>query len=233
MTSHKPALLLLHGALGCKDQFDPLIKLLNKDFEILTLNFSGHSDNPNVPERFTLPLFTQDVLDFLKQGLHATVDIFGYSMGGYVALNLAKEHPTRVGKIMTLATKFNWTPESAVQEGKMLDARKIEEKVPAFAQILKTRHTAMGWQSVLAKTAGMMKDLGNGQRLEARDLNAVQSPVMVLRGTRDRMVTEEESVYTANTLAKGQFKPLPDAEHPLEKIDPISLSALITDYFKA
>lgn len=232
MTPHKPALLLLHGALGCKDQFDPLIKLLNKDFEILTLNFSGHGDNPNVPERFTLPLFTQDILDFLTQCPHTTVDIFGYSMGGYVALNLAKKHPARVGKIMTLATKFNWTPKSAAQEGKMLDPRKIEEKVPAFAQILKTRHTGMGWQSVLEKTAGMMKDLGNGQRLEAGGLNSIQSPVMILRGTRDRMVTEEESVHAANTLAKGQFRPLPDAEHPLEKINPISLSALITDYFK-
>lgn len=232
MNSHKPGLLLLHGALGSKNQFGPLVKLLKTDFETYAINFSGHGNHPHIPDRFTLSLFTQDILDFLDQGAHKAIHIFGYSMGGYVALNLAKGHGGRIGKVMTLATKFDWDPESAAREQKMLDADKIEEKVPAFAQILKDRHTSMGWKPVLEKTAGMMQGLGNGHALDAGDLNSIHTPVMVLLGTKDRMVTKDESIRAAGALAQGQFKPLADAEHPLEKINPSELSALMIDYFK-
>ena len=223
---------MLHGALGSKDQFDPLVKLLKTDFETLTLNFSGHGNHPHIPDRFTLSLFTQDIIDFLEQNSHKTVHIFGYSMGGYVALNLAKNYADRIGKIMTLATKFNWTPESAAREEKMLNADKIEEKVPAFAHMLKTRHTSMGWKSVLEKTAGMMQDLGNGNGLKAKDLASIQTPVMILLGTKDQMVTAEESIAAADALAQGHFEPLADAEHPLEKITPRQLADILIDYFK-
>ena len=129
-------------------------------------------------------------------------------------------------------TKFDWTPKSAAREEKMLNADKIEEKVPAFAHMLKTRHTSMGWKSVLEKTAGMMQDLGNGNGLKAKDLAAIQTPVMILLGTKDQMVTAEESIAAADALAQGHFEPLADAEHPLEKITPRQLADILIDYFK-
>ena len=69
-----------------------------------------------------------------------TIDIFGYSMGGYVALWLARFYPDRVGKIFTLGTKLKWNDEEAEKEIKMLNPEKVELKVPAFAQQLAERH---------------------------------------------------------------------------------------------
>ena len=43
-------------------------------------------------------------------------DIFGYSMGGYVALHAARRHPERIGSIMTLGTKFAWDTPTAEKE---------------------------------------------------------------------------------------------------------------------
>ena len=45
-----------------------------------------------------------------------------------------------IQKVFTLATKFEWTPDIAQKEIKMLDAAKIAEKIPAFAQLLEKRH---------------------------------------------------------------------------------------------
>ena len=45
----------------------------------------------------------------------------GHSMGGYVALKLALKRPELVDRIITLGTKFNWTPEVAAKEVKMLN----------------------------------------------------------------------------------------------------------------
>jgi|TARA_R110000782_G_scaffold1119_1_gene4043 pimeloyl-ACP methyl ester carboxylesterase len=132
-------LLILHGAIGSKSQFNSLASLLNNQFNIHLLNFSGHGGEA-FKENFNIPQFADDVLVYLEQQKVESIDIFGYSMGGYVALYLAKNHPEKVNKIITLGTKLSWTPDIAAKETKMLVAEKMEEKIPAFAEILKTRH---------------------------------------------------------------------------------------------
>ena len=124
-------LLVLHGAIGSKSQFDSIASLLDNQFDIHLLNFSGHGGEA-FKENFNISQFADDVLTYLKLNKIASIDIFGYSMGGYVALYLAKNHPEKVGKIITLGTKLSWTPDIAAKETKMLVADKIEEKIPAI-----------------------------------------------------------------------------------------------------
>jgi pimeloyl-ACP methyl ester carboxylesterase len=53
------------------------------------LIFQGHgSDTTNGD--FSIERFANDTLDFLDQHQIDSVNIFGYSMGGYVALKLQK-----------------------------------------------------------------------------------------------------------------------------------------------
>ena len=89
------SLLLLHGAIGAKDQLQPIAEQLKNTFDVHTLNFSGHGGEP-MPSSFSIEQFAGDVLLFLKQNNISKTNIFGYSMGGYVALYLAKHHPDRL-----------------------------------------------------------------------------------------------------------------------------------------
>ena len=88
MKSH---LILLHGALGCKDQLSDLKSRLNSDYDVHTLNFEGHGGVAS-DKSFAIDLFTQNVLDYCQSNGLKSVSLFGYSMGGYVALNLALKH---------------------------------------------------------------------------------------------------------------------------------------------
>jgi len=152
-------LLLLHGALGSKEQFADLETVLQEKFKIHTLNFSGHGKRPSHHHAFTIQNFAHEVLDWMNEHYIKTIDIFGYSMGGYVALWLARFYPDRVRKIFTLGTKLNWNEEEAEREIRMLNAEKIVEKIPTFAKSLAERHGEYEWKSVMIKTAAMMKDL--------------------------------------------------------------------------
>ncbi|MDB5283105.1 MAG: hypothetical protein JWO06_2180 [Bacteroidota bacterium] len=78
-------LLLLHGALGSKDQFNALEGVLAQEFKTHSLNFSGHGKRPSHHHAFTIQNFTHEVLDWMNENYIKTIDIFGYSMGGYVA----------------------------------------------------------------------------------------------------------------------------------------------------
>ena len=122
-------LLLLHGALGSKSQFSSLISLLEETFQIHTLDFEGHGSSPLRDRAFRDQHFAEDVLDYLKKNSLQSVDVFGYSMGGHVGLYLAKNHPERIHRIFTLATKYLWTPEIADREARYLDAERIVKKV--------------------------------------------------------------------------------------------------------
>lgn len=221
-------LLLLHGALGSKAQMDSIKALLPSEIETYELNFSGHGGTAGIDQNFSTALFANDVLAFLDKKKIDQINIFGYSMGGYVALDLALNHPQRVHKIFTLATKFNWTAESAAREVKMLDAAVILEKIPHFAQALKERHAPTDWKTLLQKTAEMMLDLGNGKALSKADFSAIIHEVCISVGGKDRMVTLEESQEVARLLPNAQFFCFEDFKHPLEQIDAAELVRQLT-----
>src|SRR5689334_9363840 len=97
----KKTLLLLHGALGSEEQFSGLKQSLENNFRVFSLNFSGHGGRI-LPGKFSIDLFVNDVLEFIRMHSFERINIFGYSMGGYVALKLASHHPDSIERIMTL-----------------------------------------------------------------------------------------------------------------------------------
>jgi pimeloyl-ACP methyl ester carboxylesterase len=213
----KNPLLLLHGALGSKKQFEPLLPLLQKHFTTHTLNFQGHGGSPS-NQAYSIELFTQNVLDYLASQNLESISIFGYSMGGYVALNLALQHPSKVSKIVTLGTKFNWTPEAAAQEVEMLNPEKIEAKVPAFANKLAEEHQPLNWKEVMLHTAEMMLSLGKQPLLTQKEFEAINQPVTIGIGSQDQMVSLQESQQAADELPNGRLEILDNTPHPIDKI---------------
>ncbi|MES2593550.1 MAG: alpha/beta fold hydrolase [Bacteroidota bacterium] len=211
-------LLILHGAIGSSKQFEPLLPLLKNRFDVFTLDYSGHAGKPIPEGKFSIPLFAEDILNWMNHNTIKTIDILGYSMSGYVALYLAKHHPDRVGKIFTISTKFDWNPQGAAKEAGMLNAEKIEEKVPTFAKALAERH-GQHWKTVLSKTAEMMIDFGNQPALTTADFAEIQHPVLVSVGDRDNMVSLEETVFIYRQLKNAQLLVLPQTQHPFEKME--------------
>lgn len=222
----KPNIILTHGALGSSRYFAPLKKALSEHFQVFDLDFDGHGNKP-LSKPFSIELFTSNLCHFIMENGLEKSPIFGYSMGGYVALNAALKHPHLIGDIVTLGTKFDWTPEGAQREVAMLNPTKIEEKVPHFAASLKALHTPGDWKKVMQETVQLMLDLGNGKGLKMSDYSAINQNVTIGIGTKDKMVTIAESKSTANLLPNGMLTILEDLPHPIEMVDVEVLSAFI------
>lgn len=221
-------IVLLHGALGASSQLESLaMQLRAAGRTVHTLNFSGHAGEPFSDHGFGIEVFADDLLRYLNQHQLKQVDIFGYSMGGYVALWLANTQPTRVGKMVTLGTKFDWSIESAEKEVKKMNAEKIEEKVPAFARLLQQRHAPNDWKVLLHKTAQMMQALGTKPLLTEQILPSIKHSVTILLGDQDDMADRSYSQQVAQWLPSGEFQLLPNTPHPIEKVNlPLVLSHL-------
>ena len=169
-------ILLLHGALGSAESLNPLKEVLEKDFEVFTYTFKGHGGSEIPSEDFTISNFANEVLDFIDENSLDKVVIFGYSMGGYVGLYLAKYFPDKVEKLYTLATKLDWTIEGSIKEASMLNPTKIKEKVPKYALALEQLHEN-NWEILMDKTALMMLNLGKNPAIKESDYDEIKVPV--------------------------------------------------------
>ena len=217
-------LIILHGALGAKSQFEQLDSQLKEHFIVYTLEFEGHGSKAGDSIDFSIELFAQNLKEFMQENNIQKPLIFGYSMGGYVALKLESQYPGSIEKLVTLGTKFDWNPESAEKEAKMLNAEKIAEKVPAFAGYLQSLHGEHNWKAVLQRTAKMMLQLGNKPALKPYDFHHIQIPVCLLRGEKDGMVSKEETVNVQGLLANANFEEIADWAHPINLISPEELT---------
>lgn len=224
-------LLLLHGALGSRSQFDAFAPLLKDTFNVHALNFSGHGGNPMPVSGYTFDTFAEDVLKYIDQQKIARISIFGYSMGGYAALYFAKKYPERVEKIMTLNTKFNWDPLATAKETAMLNAEKMLEKVPAFANNLMLQHGMNIWKQVLQNTETMMNNLASHVTLTDDDLKSINCPVVIGVSDRDTTATLEENLEVYRKLPKSHLMVFPNTPHPFEKVDHEALASHCKSFF--
>jgi len=219
-------LLLLHGALGSAQSFQSLTLELQNDFEIHTLNFTGHGGS-EIPENdFTMARFAEEVIAYLNRNNIEQISIFGYSMGGYVGLYLAKHFPEKVTKLFTLATKLNWTIENAAKDASILNPTLIKEKVPKHAAALAQLH-GDNWEILMQKTAQMMLDLGQNPTLNNSDFEQITTPILLSVGDKDAMVSIEETVNAYRKLANAQLYVMPNTIHPIEKVNANELARQI------
>jgi pimeloyl-ACP methyl ester carboxylesterase len=226
-------LILLHGALGSKDQFQSLVYLLEDTFQVHTFNFCGHGGQPLSGSSFSMALFSEQLARYIQDMNIEKANIFGYSMGGYVAMYFAKEQPDKINKLITLATKFQWDEAIAAKEVKMLNGKTIQEKLPAFAAQLQQRHAPNNWLTLLDKTSELLLNLGKNNTLQLEDYTGINTPCMLLLGDRDKMVTLEETQAVYKQLPNAQFGVLPGTPHPIEQVNVSLLAFLIKAFIKA
>lgn len=221
-------LILLHGALGAAAQLQPLKTQLEGSYNCHLINFEGHGGRPaHAP--FEIDLFTNNVIDYIVSYNLEKPCVFGYSMGGYVALSAALQG-VDFSRIMTLGTKFDWNPESALREIKMLQPDIIEEKIPKYAMYQNSLHAPEDWKKVMRNTAELIIRLGANPLIIPENLEQVQQPVLCSRGADDEMVTESETVKVVNALPVATYYEFSDFKHPIEKINIEILAKKIQDF---
>ncbi len=222
-------LILLHGAMGSSDSLLGLKDELTKEFNCHLFNFNGHGKTPFSTEGFGIEYFADELEAFIKEKGLKEPSVFGYSMGGYVALYLASLQPYLIGSIITLGTKFAWSPESADHETSRMNPEIMELKIPAYTKKLEEFHGPQ-WKDLVWHTAGMMIGLGEEPLLTIDCLKTVQNEVLIMRGSEDQMVGDVESKWAVANLQNGKFKTLESQAHPIEKVDLEVLANSIYNY---
>lgn len=224
-------ILLLHGALGCSDDLNGLAAALRKlEIEPHCFSFSGHGKAPFAAE-FSMAQFSHELETYIVHHGLAPACVFGYSMGGYVALHSACGRPHLFKGVVTLGTKFNWTVETAAKETRLLDPVVTQQKVPAFAALLEKKH-GENWAQLMNQTASLLRGLGAAPPLSPEVLSQLPTRTWIGVADKDHLVSTEESLSVYRGLPDAGMYVLPNTKHALETADHTLLALLLAQFLQ-
>jgi pimeloyl-ACP methyl ester carboxylesterase len=221
-------LVLIHGALGSPKEFEQVTLLLTSAYEVFNYCIPGHDQMD--AKKFHFDAFAQDLSEFLAK--IGPAYIFGFSMGGYIALHAASQNSENILGIVTLGTKFDWNAAIAQKESAILTINFLQEKAHPFYQHLADLHQSR-LDKLLKDTADLMLDLGRSPRISNQTVKNLAIPIYILRGGKDRMVSQEESIQIAHHCQKGNYREIPYLPHPLFLISPKDMARLIKTHVQA
>ncbi len=148
-------LVLLHGALTTIDSsFGVLRPALAAKSKTIAIELQGHGRTADRDAPLTVEQMVDDTAALLRKLGIREADVFGYSMGGAVALRLAIRHPALVRKLVVLSMGFS---DDGFQPGFLDMLRKLKpEDLP---RELRDEYAAVapnpkGWTTWPARWSG-------------------------------------------------------------------------------
>ena len=241
-TGSGPALLLVHGFGGAKEDFADHIDALAARHRVVTLDLRGHgeSDGPSDIAAYSLDRMAADVLGVADALGIDTFRLLGHSMGGMVARRVVLAHPARVAALVLMDTSpgaiAHIDPDAMeaaatvmLDEGKevlkpLLDAAATLE-TPAYERLVAQRpgfeeFEDRKWEALApAMWATMAREMARQPDQLAR-LAGVRCPTLVIVGEQDEPFVEG-SRQMAATIPGAELVVIPDAGHSPQFENPV------------
>ncbi|WP_405066702.1 alpha/beta hydrolase [Kribbella sp. NBC_01510] len=178
-------LLLLHGGLFNIDlQFGALLPGLAERRQVIATDFQGHGYTNDIDRPLGTVGLASDVVGLLKELDVPQVDLFGFSVGGAVALYLAIKHPELVRKAVISSVPFS--TEGERPENAAVGEMKVEmiAGTPMEAEYLaKSPHPDLEHlQTLLTKLDGY--DRGTAGWTDD-DIRGIAAPTLITVGDCD------------------------------------------------
>ncbi len=234
-TSTAVPVVFLQHFRGSVDNWDPaLIDGIAAHREVIVFDNAGVAAStgktPDTVEQMAL-----DAIAFLDALALAQVDLFGFSLGGFVAQEIALSAPERVRRLVLAGTgpkgapgMERWSPE--VIEGVVIDDNTPEGYLGVFytgsAESLSAGQASAGrifarqegrddWPSLETKDAQYraVENWGVQDWTTVSRLTGITQPTLVLQGDHDVMIPTKASHLLAALIPDAQLHVYPDASH--------------------
>lgn len=209
----KPTLVLLHGVNGTAAELAPLAKALNK-LDVRALDLLGHGGR-DVPDGYTLEEMAEDVIRWLDAEGVGRAWFLGYSLGGYLALYIARHWPERVQGVIGIIVKHVFDPDAVAHITYLCQPARLSRPGNPRAGELARAHGVDNWVGVTNNTARLFQSFGERPPLADADFRAIRAPVLLIGSTMDPLVPEAHSRALAALLPNARLGIFPGTAHPL------------------
>lgn len=105
-------LVLLHGAyMSIPSNWEALIPTLSQTHKVIALELQSHGRTSDRDTPITYDGMANDVASLLDALKIEKAAVFGYSMGGAVAIRFAMLHPEKVSRLIAASVGYTYTEE--------------------------------------------------------------------------------------------------------------------------
>ena len=99
-------LVLLHGAYMTIDLMGEIVPALAEFRQVIAVELQGHGHTADIDRPLSYELMADDIAALIEHLAFEKADLFGYSMGGGVALQVAIRHPEVVRKLVVASASY-------------------------------------------------------------------------------------------------------------------------------
>jgi pimeloyl-ACP methyl ester carboxylesterase len=230
-----PPLLFLQHFRGNLDNWDPaLVDPIARTREVILFDNSGVGGSTGAVPR-TVTAMARDVLSFVDALALREIDVLGFSLGGFVAQELALIRPRLVRRLVLAGTGPQGGEDMHGFTDEMFVHANRDQPGPEdiLALLFERSQTSIAkgrqfLQRIFTRTDGRdasaTLDVRNAQ-LDAittwgipdpsrlNRLGGITQPVLVANGDNDRLVPTKNSHLLAEHLPSARLKIYPDAGH--------------------
>jgi pimeloyl-ACP methyl ester carboxylesterase len=99
-------LVLLHGAYMTIDLMGEVVPALAETRQVIAVELQGHGRTADIDRPLIYEQMADDIAALLRHLVIEKADVFGYSMGGGVAFQVAIRHPEVVRKLVVASASY-------------------------------------------------------------------------------------------------------------------------------
>ncbi|HZM23742.1 MAG TPA: alpha/beta hydrolase [Anaerolineales bacterium] len=200
-------LALIHGAFSAiGTSFGKLLPELAKSRQVIGIELQAHGHTADIDRPLSLEGMADDVAVAIKQLSLQRADIFGYSMGAFVALQVVIRHPEVVRKLVLASVSY---ARSGIHPGLMEGLGEMTPDMmfgsPWHDEYLKIAPHPEHFARLFEKKTEMDRQTKD---LPAESIRAIKSPTLLIIGDSD-LVRPEHAVEMFRLLGGGVFGDTP------------------------
>jgi pimeloyl-ACP methyl ester carboxylesterase len=232
-----PPLLLLQHFTGTLDNWDPAVTdplALRREVILFENAGIGRSTGP-VPE--SIAGMAQHVLKFMDGLGLSTVDMLGFSLGGMIAQQIAKDHPSLIRRMILVGTAPRGGEDIMHLEKPSLAKYLGDPNLNGYARLqklffaptdssqsagaafvkrlaLRTQDREPGAGPAVAKAqVSAFRDWQQVVGERFADLKGIRQPTLVVNGIYDEMIPVRNSYWLSANLPNAVLLTYPDSAH--------------------
>jgi pimeloyl-ACP methyl ester carboxylesterase len=249
-----PPLVLLHEGIADRRMWNREFPLLARDHRVVRYDLRGYGGSTPATSEFS-PV--TDLVALLDQVRFTRPVVIGPSVGGKIALDLALEHPERVGALLLMAPAYSGMDYDHVPGGKAtfaLDEKLSKAAADAWAAgelEAATEHLRQLWAGSITGSAldlfrVMVRDNpeevfeDRSGRFETRKgapaalrLAEIHTPTRILVGDRDNPTMPHCANFLAHGIEGAKVQLVPGADHLLNLSRPDAFDAALQGFLES
>jgi 3-oxoadipate enol-lactonase len=240
-------LLFIHGLAYDRRGWGPLPRLLSDDFRVVLIDNRGVGDSDAPEGPYSMEQLAADTVAVLDAAGIDSANIFGVSLGGFIAQEIALTYPARVRKLVLCSTSpggsnafpmpergvdaFTRFPsldreaglrlmvENSLGDHAVRERPELVEEVYAYR--LERAPSVEAWQAQFAASRGH----------DAYDrLSAVSVPTLVIHAGEDTVIDARNGELLAERIPGARIERIPDRGHLVMWQEGELLAPIVRDF---